>query len=133
LHPNSDTIVNQVLFDVILDSRKMHFTLIKSMTNAPCVLQTFNTLIVSRFQSINPNKDGKSVKGISDLKNEVRIITSPDETFKLWKEFLDKHSSGGLINLDTGIHVRFGTLEEVFMSYRPHGAWRTMEVLEELA
>jgi hypothetical protein len=28
--------------------------------------------------------------------------------------------------------VRFGALEEVFMSYRPHGAWRTMEVLEEL-
>jgi hypothetical protein len=24
-------------------------------------------------------------------------------------------------------------LEEVFMSYRPHGAWKTMEVLEELA
>jgi hypothetical protein len=24
-------------------------------------------------------------------------------------------------------------LEEVFMSYRLHGAWRTMEVLEELA
>jgi hypothetical protein len=29
--------------------------------------------------------------------------------------------------------VRFCALEEVFMSYRPHGAWRTMEVLEELA
>jgi hypothetical protein len=29
--------------------------------------------------------------------------------------------------------VRFGALEEVFMSYKPHGAWRTMEVLEELA
>jgi hypothetical protein len=29
--------------------------------------------------------------------------------------------------------VRFGALEEVFMSYRPHGAWRTMEVSEELA
>jgi hypothetical protein len=29
--------------------------------------------------------------------------------------------------------VKFGALEEVFMSYRPHGAWRTMEVLEELA
>jgi hypothetical protein len=29
--------------------------------------------------------------------------------------------------------VRFGALEEVFMLYRPHGAWRTMEVLEELA
>jgi hypothetical protein len=31
------------------------------------------------------------------------------------------------------LHVKFGALEEVFMSYRPHGAWRTMEVLEELA
>jgi short-subunit dehydrogenase len=31
------------------------------------------------------------------------------------------------------VSVRFGALEEVFMSYRPHGAWRTMEVLEELA
>jgi hypothetical protein len=30
-------------------------------------------------------------------------------------------------------YVRFGALEEVFMSYRPHGAWRSMEVLEELA
>jgi hypothetical protein len=29
--------------------------------------------------------------------------------------------------------VRFGALEEVFMLYRLHGAWRTMEVLEELA
>jgi hypothetical protein len=29
--------------------------------------------------------------------------------------------------------IRFGALEEVFMLYRPHGAWWTMEVLEELA
>jgi hypothetical protein len=29
--------------------------------------------------------------------------------------------------------VKFGALEEVFMLYRPHGAWKTMEVLEELA
>jgi hypothetical protein len=41
------------------------------------------------------------VRGISDLKNEVKIIISPDETFELWKEFLEKHSTGGLINLDT--------------------------------
>jgi hypothetical protein len=41
------------------------------------------------------------VRGISDLKNEVKIITSLDETFELWKEFLEKHSTGGLINLDT--------------------------------
>jgi hypothetical protein len=64
-------------------------------------LQTFNTLIVNRFQSINPDKDGDSVRGIADLKNEVKIITSPDKTFELWKEFLEKHSTGGLINPDT--------------------------------
>jgi hypothetical protein len=62
-------------------------------------------LIVSRFQGINLNKDGGIVKGIFDLKNEVKIITSPDETFKLWKEFLEKHSIGGLINPD--IMARF--------------------------
>jgi hypothetical protein len=58
-------------------------------------------LIVSHFQNINPDKDGGSVRGIGDLKNEVKIITSPDEKFELWKEFLDKHSTGGLINPDT--------------------------------
>jgi hypothetical protein len=41
------------------------------------------------------------VKGISDLKNEIKIITSPDELFGLWKEFLERHSTGALINLDT--------------------------------
>jgi hypothetical protein len=69
------------------------------------VWQTFSMLIVSRFQGINLNKDGGIVKGIFDLKNEVKIITSPDETFKLWKEFLEKHSIGGLINPD--IMARF--------------------------
>ena len=59
-------------------------------------------LIVSRFQSINPNKDCGSVRRIVDLKNEVKIITSQDETFELWKEFLQKHSTSSLINLDTG-------------------------------
>jgi hypothetical protein len=41
------------------------------------------------------------VKGISDLKNEVKIITSPNELFGLWKEFLDTHTMGDLINPDT--------------------------------
>jgi hypothetical protein len=53
------------------------------MTNAPYVLQTFNMLIVSCFQNINPDEDDGSVKGISDLKNEVKIITSPNKTFGL--------------------------------------------------
>ena len=58
-------------------------------------------LIVSCFQSINLDKDGSSVKGIADLKNEVKIITSPNKTFKPWKEFLELHSTSGLINPDT--------------------------------
>jgi hypothetical protein len=58
-------------------------------------------LIINRFQSINPEKYGGTVRKISDLKNEVKIITSPNETFELWKEFLEKHSTGGLINPNT--------------------------------
>jgi hypothetical protein len=41
------------------------------------------------------------VRGIFDLKNKVKIIISPDETFELWKEFLEKHSTGDFINPDT--------------------------------
>ena len=41
------------------------------------------------------------MKGISDLKNEVKIITSPDELFGLWKEFLEMHTIGSLINPNT--------------------------------
>jgi hypothetical protein len=41
------------------------------------------------------------VKGISDLKNEVKIITSPNELFGLWKEFQERHTTGALINPDT--------------------------------
>ena len=41
------------------------------------------------------------MKGISDLKNEVKIITSPDELFGLWKEFLEIHTMGCLISPDT--------------------------------
>jgi hypothetical protein len=65
------------------------------------LVQIFCKLIVSRFQSINPDKDGGNVKGISDLKNEVKIITSLDELFGLWKEFLERHTTGSLINPDT--------------------------------
>ena len=41
------------------------------------------------------------MRGISDLKNKVKIITSLDELFGLWKEFLEMHTMRSLINLDT--------------------------------
>jgi hypothetical protein len=66
-------------------------------------MQIFSTLIVSCFQSINPDKDEETVKGTSDLKNEIKIITSPKDMFELWKDFLKKHSSGALINLDKSV------------------------------
>jgi hypothetical protein len=93
------------------------------MTNTPCVLQTFNKLIISRFQSINPDKDSGSVRGIFDLKNEVKIITSPNETFELWKEFLEKHSTGGLINPDTRVWFKVTknfTLAQEFFKHLRH-------------
>jgi hypothetical protein len=65
------------------------------------VLQTSSTLIISRFQNINPDKDNGTVRGISDLKNEVKIITSPNETFELWKEILERYSTVALINPNT--------------------------------
>jgi hypothetical protein len=47
--------------------------------------------------------------------------------------FVTKDRAQELHGQNSEFAVRFGALEEVFMSYRPHGAWRTMEVLEELA
>jgi hypothetical protein len=32
------------------------------------------------------------------MKNEIKIITSLDELFGLWKEFLERHTTGALIN-----------------------------------
>jgi len=34
--------------------------------------------VIERFQNINPEKDGASIKGSADLKNEIQIITLPD-------------------------------------------------------
>ena len=60
-------------------------------------------LIVNCFQSINPGKDGGSIMRIANLKNKVKIITSLDKTFELWKEFLELHSTGSLMNPDIGV------------------------------
>ena len=64
-------------------------------------MQTFYKLIVSRFQSINFQQGWRKRERISDLKNEVKIITLPDELFGLSKEFLEIHTTGSLINPDT--------------------------------
>ena len=54
--------------------------------------------MVDRYQSINPEKDGATVRGIADLKNEVKIITLPNDLFALWEKFLTMHQDGRLID-----------------------------------
>ena len=86
---------------------------------------------MSRFRSINSDKDSSSVKGIADLKSEVKIITSPDETFELWKEFLELHSTSGLINLDIGVwfnQVKNFTLAREFFKHLGHFTSKDLKV-----
>ena len=60
------------------------------------------TLIISRFQNINPEKEDKTVNGPADVKSELRMIIVEDLHFAMWKEFIEKHHRGELINSDTG-------------------------------
>lgn len=52
---------------------------------------------MDRYYSINPLKDGATVKGPADLKNEMQIITLPDNIFAYWAKFLTKQADGELI------------------------------------
>ena len=63
-------------------------------------MQRFVSLIISRFQNINPKKEGKTVNGPVDVKSELRMITVEDEHFST-KEFIERHHRGKLINPDT--------------------------------
>ena len=65
-------------------------------------MQRFVSLIISRFQNINPEKEGKIVNGPVNVKNELRMITVEDEHFSMWKEFIKRHHRGELINPDSG-------------------------------
>lgn len=64
-------------------------------------MQLFTQLIVNRFQNIDPTKEGKSVQKSSDITNEIKVISLPDDIFKLWEKFLELHTLGDLINPDT--------------------------------
>jgi hypothetical protein len=61
-------------------------------------VQKFSGLIVKRFQNINPDKEGATIRGPADLKNELQIITLPDDTFSHWQRFLTLHADGELVD-----------------------------------
>ena len=65
-------------------------------------MQRFVSLIISWFQNINPEKEGKTVNGPTDVKSELRMITVEDKHFSMWKEFIERHHRGELINPDSG-------------------------------
>lgn len=61
--------------------------------------------IRQRFANIDVKKNlqmAKSKKGpLLDLHNEVKIITSADATYNLWKELISAYAQGELINVDS--------------------------------
>lgn len=61
-------------------------------------MQNFTDAVVDRYQSLNPDKDGASIKGPSDLKNEIQIITLRDDLFEFWRNFLSMQADGDLID-----------------------------------
>jgi len=62
------------------------------------VLQNFTDAVIDRYQNINPTGDGASIRGAADLKNEIQIITLPDDLWEDWSSFLTKHAEGELID-----------------------------------
>ena len=46
-------------------------------------------------------KRGKTAEEALDIHNEIKIITSADETFKLWSEVISEHSQGLLYDPET--------------------------------
>jgi hypothetical protein len=70
------------------------------------VLQQFVDLLIMRFRNIDPNKDGKSIASATDLKHEIQIITLRNSIFEKFKDFLEAHTLGNLIDPDTAKKYR---------------------------
>ena len=73
-------------------------------------MQRFVSLIISWFQNINLEKEGKTANMPADIKSKLRMITVEDEHFSMWKEFIERHHQGELINPN---------MEEMFKEKRP--------------
>ena len=99
--------------------------------------QKFIAAVVQRFQNINPNSDGAHIKGPRDLKNEIQIITLPTKLWMSWKTFLNKHTEGELIDLDTDkmfkedrkFKLKKQTLKREFFKHYGHFTDRDFGVL----
>ena len=57
-------------------------------------MQRFVKEVLVRLQSVNLEKEGAQVKLGSNIKNELRMITLPNQTCKLWEEVFARHLEG---------------------------------------
>ena len=56
------------------------------------IQQQFSQIDVKRNQQETRKGERKGKEPLLDLHNEIKIITSGDETFDLWKELIIKYS-----------------------------------------
>jgi hypothetical protein len=52
-------------------------------------------------------KKGKSHEEAPNIHNEIKIITSQDETFELWSKVISSHNQGELFDLETNPLKKF--------------------------
>ena len=64
------------------------------------IQQRFSLIDVKRNQQETRKGAQKGKEPLLDLHNEIKIITSSDETFELWKELIIKYSQGELLDVD---------------------------------
>ena len=62
-------------------------------------LQAFCDAMVDKFSSIDMKST--TTKSVLELKGELRLICCNTDTWELWMQFFDAHSSGDLVNPDT--------------------------------
>ena len=64
------------------------------------IQQRFFQIDVKRNQQETKKVARKGKEPLLDLHNEIKIITSSDKTFDLWKELIIKYSQGELLDID---------------------------------
>ena len=62
-------------------------------------MQAFCDAMVDKFSSIDMKST--STKSVLELKGELRLICCTADTWDLWTQFFDAHTSGDLVNPDT--------------------------------
>ena len=65
------------------------------------VQQWFVLIDVKKNQRDTRKETKKGKELVLDLHNEIKIITSSEEVFSLWSEFISKYSQGNLVDPET--------------------------------